>query len=104
MLSLVYRIARQPRHLGRDPRRIFGLLLLLLTLSANAWAASSQGGGAASHNEILQYQATGRFISAPDGAYFIYEWSRPYSWARDVTHAPVSVFERNQTFVYKVAT
>src|SRR5690606_13399334 len=56
------------------------------------------------YEEIHAYQALGRTAIAPDGSFFLYEWSRPYDWAPDYKGLPKAVAARTQTFLYKVAT
>lgn len=49
-----------------------------------------------------QQQALGRFIVAPDGSFFVYEWSRPYNWSPSARGLPRGVAQRHQTLLFKV--
>ena len=57
---------------------------------------------AAMYEEIRTQQSIGRVILSPDGRFFLYEWSRPYSWTRDTRGLTKKVAQRQQTWLYKV--
>jgi len=52
--------------------------------------------------EIRTKQAIGRALISPDGAYFVYEWMRPYNWVRDTGKLPAGAANRMQTWLYRV--
>jgi len=57
---------------------------------------------APSDNEIRAKQTLGRAIASPDDKFFLYEWSRPYNWLRDLGSLPPNVAQHMQTWLYKV--
>ena len=59
---------------------------------------------AATDGEIKRHQALGRVVPAPDGSFFLYEWSRPYNWSPDVDWLSSTAAKRMQTWIYKVDT
>lgn len=59
---------------------------------------------AATDAEIKEYQSLGRVVTAPDGDFFLYEWSRPYNWAPDTKGIAPAATKRMQTWIYRVDT
>ena len=58
----------------------------------------------ATYDEVRANQALGRMVLPPDGAFFLYEWSRPYDWAPSIKGLAPPAAARKQTFIYKVDT
>lgn len=82
----------------------FGTGLALVALSAMAAKLNFPQTRAATDAEINEYQSLGRIVPAPDGSFFLYEWSRPYNWAPDVDWLAPAAAKRTQTWMYRVDT
>jgi hypothetical protein len=93
-------------------RSFFGMSAAAFVL-AN-YACATCGGGrdkaspwmarGATPSEVRKHQALGSCVIAPDGSFFLYEWSRPYNWPRRTADLPESLCVRNQTLLFRVST
>lgn len=78
-----------------------------LLLGATSMQAAAQSSISKSNDlfvEARQKQKLGRFIVAPDGSFFIYEWLRPYHWNPDDRDLSKKATERMQAFLFEVRT
>jgi hypothetical protein len=95
----------------KNPARVIVSTLILSVGSHSSDAAPAAGASftfpqkrAATYDEVRRHQALGRFVVAPDGSFFLYEWSRPYDWVPNLSDMAPVVRARMQTFLYRVTT
>jgi hypothetical protein len=82
------------------------LALMLVTIGATACTAASAQSfdevgtvrlSGASYSDIRKNQYIGSVVSAPNGRFFLYEWSRPYTWQPPAGDLPAEVHLRLHT-------